>query len=67
MVEIELNNKQTKRFWNDSCEAVGWDILNLDNYLCNKYTIIKRQWTSNRNLILTIEDEQYATWLLLYL
>jgi hypothetical protein len=67
MIELELNDAQTKKFWNESCDAIGWDMLSLDEYLFSKYTITKRHWNTRKNLVLTIDDDQYATWLRLYL
>ena len=67
MIELRLNQDQTKKFWSESCNAVEWDMMALDNYLNIKYTIVKRQWTMDRCLTLTFADEQYKTWLLLYL
>jgi len=67
MIELSLNNHQTKKFWNEIYAAVDGEIMLLDKYLYEKYTITQRRWDSRLNLILSIEDEQYATWLILYL
>mgnify|MGYP003343586543 FL=1 len=67
MTTLELNYQQTRKFWEESCDAVEWDMMALDIYLKDKYTIVKRQWTNSKCLKLTFVDEQYKTWLILYL
>jgi len=64
---IILNSEQTKKFWKEVCEKVNWEMSELDQYLYDKYTIVKRTWQSNRTLRLTLEDEKYITWFSLYL
>lgn len=67
MIELTLDSNQTKKFWDEVYDAVDGEMMLLDTYLFNKYTITKRVWTNQRTLTLTIEDEQYATWLRLKL
>lgn len=67
MNTITLTETQTKKFWNEVAVAVDWEVTALDKYLYDKYTIVKRRWITHRALKLTIEDEQYITWLRLYL
>lgn len=67
MIELTLDSNQTKKFWDEVYDAVDGEMMLLDTYLFNKYTITKRVWTIQRTLTLTIEDEQYATWLRLKL
>lgn len=67
MIELKLDRDQTKKFWDETYDAVDGEMLLLDEYLYDKYTIVKRVWNSRMTLTLTIEDEMYATWLRLNL
>lgn len=64
---ITLNSSQTNKFWKEVCEKVDWEMCELDQYLYDRYTIVKRTWLYNQTLRLTLEDEKYITWLNLYL
>jgi hypothetical protein len=63
MITIELTKSQTKKFWNDCCDAIDWDMDKLDDYMYNTYSITSRKWITMTQLELTIEQEHYATWL----
>lgn len=67
MIELKLDRDQTKKFWDETYAAVDGEMLLLDEYLYDKYTIVKRVWNSRMTLTLTIEDEMYASWLRLNL
>lgn len=67
MIELKLDRDQTKKFWDETYDAVDGEMLLLDEYLYDKYTIVKRVWNSRMTLTLTIEDEMYASWLRLNL
>ena len=67
MTEITLSKEQTSKFWKESCDAVEWDMMSLDKYLYDKYTITKRVWQRDACLTLTLNNEQFKTYLLLYL
>lgn len=65
MKEITLTLDQTILFWHEERKDVGGNIMLLDKHLYDKYTIVRRIWENNGRLVLTFEDDKYATWLLL--
>jgi|LakMenE18May11ns_1017448.scaffolds.fasta_scaffold8104927_2 hypothetical protein len=65
MIELTLNSSQTKKFWDTIYDEIDGEMMLIDQYLYEKYTIVKRVWDYRKCLVLTIEDEQYKTWILL--
>lgn len=67
MHTMKLSKHQTRKFWYECCDAVDWVMGDIDNYLYSKYSIVKREWDSNRALKLTFNEPHYITFLTLYL